>query len=299
MTRSLPSASGKADEDFVIESAAVVRHLPASLLMALRRFRAGSESGGAFLVRGLIPAQIQFEDTPSALFQGERGEVARRAELCLIGIMSLFGEPFNFSTLYGGRLVQDVVPVVGQEEDQTSGSSRSFLDWHVEDGFSDQRCDYLGLFCLRGHADARTLFASVDDLPLDVREGPLRAPNFTLCPDQGHGGQQTQWRPPIPIISGHREDPEICFDAIYMRPRGDADEDAQRALRALPEQLFAIHRQHVMEVGDLLILDNRRTVHARTSFPPRYNRQDRWLLRTMVCSSIHEYRRRGGTRVIP
>ena len=39
-----------------------------------------------------------------------------------------------------------------------------------------------------------------------------------------------------------------------------------------------------LEPGDLLMVDNRRAVHARTAFRPRYDGQDRWLQRVYaVC----------------
>ena len=76
--------------------------------------------------------------------------VAQRAALLLVGVTAMLGEPFNYESLWGGRLVQNMIPVRGKEYQQTSQSSRGTLDWHVEDGFREDRCDYAGLICLRG-----------------------------------------------------------------------------------------------------------------------------------------------------
>jgi alpha-ketoglutarate-dependent taurine dioxygenase len=39
-------------------------------------------------------------------------------------------------------------------------------------------------------------------------------------------------------------------------------------------------------MGDLLCIDNRRTVHGRTSFTPRYDGFDRWLQRSFVVRDL-------------
>jgi L-asparagine oxygenase len=41
-----------------------------------------------------------------------------------------------------------------------------------------------------------------------------------------------------------------------------------------------------LKAGDLIIIDNRRTVHARTEFEPRYDGFDRWLQRSYVVDSL-------------
>jgi len=50
----------------------------------------------------------------------------------------------------------------------------------------------------------------------------------------------------------------------------------------------------VLLSGDLLVLDNRRAAHARTTFRPRYDGSDRWLLRIMTTSDGRQHRRRQG-----
>jgi len=96
-----------------------------------------------------------------------------------------------------------------------------------------------------------------------------------------------------PVLFGPAHATEICYDAHYLRPvSADSAADAG-ALRALRDELDRRSRQHTMRRGDLLVLDNRRAVHARTPFAARHDGSDRWLLRTMVCSSMQRYRRRG------
>ncbi len=58
--------------------------------------------------------------------------------------------------------------------------------------------------------------------------------------------------------------------------------------------------QHLIEPGSLLLIDNRRCVHARSDFKAYYDGRDRWLQRMAVVRDLeasHGDRVRG-TRVI-
>ncbi|MER0241663.1 TauD/TfdA family dioxygenase [Streptomyces sp. HSW2009] len=338
--------------------AAMAAALPAHLLRAAHRHRGLGNRHQALVVRGLTPAP-GLQPTPATLTPPALGRAARQGMLTLLGVMALFGEPFAFAALYEGRLVQHVVPVPGQEEAQTSGGSRAFLDWHVEDAFRPDRCDYLGLLCLRGDPSARTLFSAVGAARLDARtERTLREPRFTVGPDLAHahargavqsvesvagvggasavgpvgaaeqvgpggaagpadataltgpagaaGPASTAGHGPAPVpdgaavsvLSGSPSDPELRYDAVYLRPLDPADQEAATALRRLGTALERSAVGHVLIPGDLLVLDNRRAAHARTLFAARGDGTDRWLLRVMTCASPRAHRRRGARHVI-
>ena len=51
------------------------------------------------------------------------------------------------------------IPGTGMEFTQTGRSSSVMLDWHVEDGFREDRCDYVSLICLRGDPAAASQYA--------------------------------------------------------------------------------------------------------------------------------------------
>jgi L-asparagine oxygenase len=213
--------------------------------------------------------------------------------------MGLLGEPFTFASLYGGRIVQDVVPVRGAEEEQTSGGSKAFLEWHVEDAFSPDRCDYFGLLCLRGEETAATRIAAVKNLQLaKPNRMVLRDDRFVIVPDIGHTLEGAGPRTRTPVISGPDLDPEICFDSVYMTPFDECDSDGREALDCVASAIARAGANHTLKPGDLLIVDNRRVVHARAPFDPRFDGTDRWLMRVMVCSSPLQHRRRGGARAI-
>jgi L-asparagine oxygenase len=57
--------------------------------------------------------------------------------------------------------------------------------------------------------------------------------------------------------------------------------------------LIALHdavrrsTEHViLQSGDILVIDNRRAVHGRTPFNPRYDGTDRWLKRALVVTEL-------------
>jgi L-asparagine oxygenase len=270
----------------------VVGTLPARALRSVHAYRSGASSDDVLLLRGLL-AERDFGRTPGGSAAPLEGAPVQRAALLLLGVMLLLGEPFNFRTLYRGRLVQHVVPVPSMEFTQTSESSSGSLDWHVEDGFSPDRCDYVGLLCLRGDELASTQFAAARDLDLpDEVRRILADARFEMHPDTAH-----QLVDPSPtrtsVLFGPAHATEICYDAHYLKPVSPERVEDAAALRALGVELDRRSRRHVLRRGDLLVLDNRRVVHARTPFAARHDGSDRWLLRTMVCASMPRYRRRG------
>jgi clavaminate synthase/L-asparagine oxygenase len=58
--------------------------------------------------------------------------------------------------------------------------------------------------------------------------------------------------------------------------------EAERSLAALSQALDASTESVRLTPGDLLIVDNYRTTHARTPFSPRWDGHDRWLHRSYV-----------------
>jgi L-asparagine oxygenase len=91
------------------------------------------------------------------------------------------------------------------------------------------------------------------------------------------------------VVRGQGAGQEICFDAHYLSTAA-GDNAAAEALDQLRGALDRAQRAHELTRGDLIILDNRRVVHARSPFTARYDGTDRWLMRTMVCASIPHYR---------
>lgn len=268
--------------------------LPPELRRRIREFKLFAPAGDVLLLRGLIPESVRLPPTverPYASYEGE----AQTAAVLLAGVMSLFGEPFNYTSLYKGRLVQSMVPVPSMEFTQTSQSSAGMLDWHVEDGYRADRCDFVGLLCLRGDPTSASQYAQAKDLELspEVR-ATLRQKRFHVKPDPAHTLPEDSERRQVRVLSGSDEAPEIVYDTHHIGPIDDDDVEAAAALRELHASLDKAHISHVMSRGDLLVFDNKRVVHARTPFVARFDGTDRWLMRVMVCANAVTFRRWGG-----
>lgn len=281
------------DPDELVDIASVTAAgLPDEVLRAAHRYRCGTGPGDVLLLRGLVPPDVDFGPTPGQGDMAPEGGPAQCAALYLLAVMSLVGEPFNFRTFYRGLLVQQVVPTPGKAYTQTGESSAGMLDWHVEDGFSLERCDHFGLLCVRGAAGAETLYACARDIALPEEVlAVLREPRFLMLPDTAHTLAERR-ATPMAVVHGRGDGREICFDAHYLSAV-DGDDAAADALARLRGALDGARLGHELIRGDLLILDNRRVVHARSSFRARYDGTDRWLMRTMVCACLPRYRRRG------
>ncbi|MET8004203.1 TauD/TfdA family dioxygenase [Nonomuraea glycinis] len=280
-------------DEYVDLALATTSLLPAELRRRIIEYRRYAPGGDVLLLRGLLPDSVELPATAGSPAQLHSGP-AQRAALLLAGVMVLFGEPFNYSSLYAGRLVQNLVPVPSMEFTQTSQSSIGMLDWHCEDSFRDDRCDYAGLLCLRGDPSGASMYAQAKDVRLSAEAtATLREPRYHVRPDPAHVLSGDVQLRRIAILSGPESSPEISYDTHHLAPIDDDDIEAADALRALGVCLNEVAVSHVMERGDLLIFDNKRVVHARTPFAARFDGTDRWLMRVMVCGSALTFRRWG------
>jgi L-asparagine oxygenase len=277
-------------DELVDLAQAVPPLLPPELCRRIIEFRRRAPGGDVLLLRGLMPSHVTFPATVTAPSAPPSGP-AQRAALLLVGIAGMLGEPFNYRGNYGGRLVQNLVPVRAMEFTQTGRSSSVMLDWHVEDGFREDRCDYVGLICLRGDPAAASQYAQVKDLQLPpALAATLREQRFHTWPAPADDLPDDLPKRRVAVLTGPAAAPEIVYDTHHIAPIDDSDTEAAAALRALHTRLDEVRMSHVMSSGDLLIFDNKRVVHSRTPFTARFDGTDRWLMRTMVCGSTSTFR---------
>jgi len=252
-------------------------HIPARLAEQIRRFRADPGPHGVLHVRGL-PVR---PDVPTP---NEPGSVERNATLSaavLTLCMLSLGEVVAFRNEKSGALVQNVVPVPGQEKHQSNAGS-IMLEMHVENVHHDHRPEFVSLLCLRNdHEDQAGLqVASIRDalplLSLPHRK-ILGEPRFESTPPSSFGGNGAN--PVHPVLYGAPDDPDIRVDFCNTRP---TDEGAAAAFLALRHAIEAVRTKIVLSAGDLAVVDNRVTLHGRTAFVPRYDGRDRWLQRAFV-----------------
>ncbi|MFF7243542.1 TauD/TfdA family dioxygenase [Embleya sp. NPDC008237] len=266
--------------------------LPSPLRRGVRRFRRHSGPHGTLVIGGLPVDRAALPATPSV-----PGSVQRRATVSaavLTMVACGLGEPLAYRAEKSGALVQDVVPVPGQESFHGNAGSVP-LSFHTENGFHPHPPDYVIFLCLRADHDriAGMRVAGIRQaLPLLTPAGrqALFAPEFITTPPPSFGADAAADEPavkPRPVLSGAVEDPDIRMAQLVTTPLTPR---ATAALTEFGRACEATARTLRLAPGDLVVIDNRVTVHGRTAFHPRYDGADRWLQRTYVTTDLRRSR---------
>ncbi|MFH0518982.1 TauD/TfdA family dioxygenase [Streptomyces sp. M41] len=276
------------DPRWVAAARSAWEELPAPLRRTAREFRRHSGASGALLVRGLPVDAATLPPTPNVKGSVQRG-VSVPAAVLLMTACGL-GDPAAFRAEKSGALVQDVVPVPGQETFQGNAGSVALM-MHNENAFHEHRPDHVMLLCLRAdhESEAGLRTAGIREalplLPPAVVEA-LSSPEFSTQPPPSFGAGD-EATPAHPVLFGDPQDPDIRVDfaaTTGLSPR------AEDALRTLEKALDDVSYTHRLAAGDLAIVDNRVTLHGRTAFTPRYDGNDRWLQRTFVMTDLRRSR---------
>jgi L-asparagine oxygenase len=218
------------------------------------------------------------------------GETSILARIQAVLLSYLGGEIISYEAEGDGHLFQDIIPVKNMEKQQTSIGSNIELEIHTEQAFSYYRPDFLSLACLRSDPEALTYILPVDVLLayLSTDEiAVLQQPLWKIGVDlsfrlRGETFIEGEIRGPIPILSldprsdSDQEEFFLCFDQDLMT---GINEEAQEMIPKIV-QIYYNHRIAVcLKPGDILILDNRKVVHGRSTFSPKYDGTDRFLVR--------------------
>ncbi|MEW2402857.1 TauD/TfdA family dioxygenase [Streptomyces sp. NPDC046862] len=276
--------------------------LPTDVLQQVLDFGRHIDTPGVSLVSNL-PVDPDLPDTPS---DGGPSTAKRSfvAEAVLLGLSGLLGEPMGVLTEKAGQLVHDVIPVEGGAMSQTNQGSSVFLNFHsdimhdVIGRYDVANPDFLVLSCLRAdhegiagtyYADARDVSRALDPEVLETLRSPLFRLNAPGSYVRDVAGGQDVLSEPVPMISGHAEYPEIAISANGVHPLTGG---AREALDILQRVCREVAHSVQLRPGQALLINNRKGVHARSTFTARYDGKDRWLQRTYVRRSLWNVRYR-------
>lgn len=298
-----------------LHRAVVYAHrLPTRLRFTFNEFRLGQLSG-VLRVSGFPVDQKRLGPTPSHWRDRPVPSTARREELLLILFSSLLGDPFCWATQQDGRLIHDILPIRGHENEPLGSSSESLLTWHTEDAFHPLRGDFISFACLRNPYATATTIGYVDSLDLpDAVKAVLFQERFSIRPDESHLAKNNsedeptkfeninkRWVNPdtMAVLFGDPERPYIRADPYFMAV-GPEDEEARSALDQLVTQMDKQMFDLQLESGDFCFLDNFRVVHGRKPFRARHDGTDRWLKRVNISCDLRKSRaaRLPGTRQV-
>jgi L-asparagine oxygenase len=285
----LPAAGAALDDvPWLAEAGRWSHDLPVSLRRAVADFRRDPGVTGVLLLRGLPLDETLLPDTPTV--SGSVQREASPAAAVLMLLANLLGDPIAFRAEKSGAMVQDVVPVPGREDVQGNEGS-ALLTFHKENAFHEHSPDYVLLLCLRADHDrvAGLRSASIrqvyEDLSDDSRQALFRA-EFITAPPASFGTLTHQPRPHA-VLCGAPDDPDVLVDFESTRPLTPWAVEAMAELQSL---FCARALTHYLVPGDLVVVDNRVTVHGRTAFVPRYDGRDRWLQRSFVSCDLRRSR---------
>ncbi|MFD7553440.1 guanitoxin biosynthesis L-enduracididine beta-hydroxylase GntD [Streptomyces sp. NPDC059835] len=292
-------------ETFYDNAWELMSEVPIGLRRFLEDFRRNDAAAG-FLLRGFGVDDDAVGPTPGNWAEAAAAGRTHREELFLALMGQCLGEVFSWPTLQSGRMIQNVLPIAGEEGEQNGHGSDVLLEWHTEDAFHPYRCDYLALFGIRNHDRVPTTLASVQEVELsaDTRR-VLSEPRFYILPDDEHLRQLAVERPndpgllrmqemrdnpePVAVLFGARDAPYLRIDPFFMRCV-DGDAEAEVALKELVTELERVQQDVVVEAGTLLVVDNYLAVHGRRAFTARYDGADRWLQKAVVTRDLRKSR---------
>lgn len=300
--------------DILREFTVYAHDIPSRIRHTLNEFRL-EQMSGVLLVTGYAVDQERVGPTPAHWRNGHRPAAACREEILLVLLSTLIGDPFCWATQQDGKLIHDVLPIKGHEQEQLGSSSESLLTWHTEDAFHPFRGDFLSFACLRNPYAAATTIGYVDalDLPEATKE-ILFEQRFGIRPDESHlpknnatQGEETfarinkAWREPDPVavLFGDPAKPYIRADPYFMTVAPD-DHEARSALDCLINEMDQKIFDLQLTSGDFCFVDNFRVVHGRKPFTPRHDGMDRWLKRLNITCDLRKSRgaRLAGARAI-
>ena len=194
-----------------------------------------------------------------------------------------YGHPVSYIQEQDGQLIQNIVPVHKTEYQQISTSSKNDLKLHTELAFHPYKPSYIMLLCLRGDPAAATTYAEVHDIVERLSGSTidtLREPLFITSLDESF---RTNGEPDTviltPILSTTSDGIAMIYDADLML---GTTIEAAFALNFMHKAIVDCTRNIILETGDLLIIDNSKTVHGRKAFQPRYDGTDRWVQRLLI-----------------
>lgn len=260
------------------------KRLPDSIYRKLINFKRFSNDNGIIVFKNL-PVDQELPNTPP---DGKPSDAKSSyvSESILFLFMSILGDVFGYEDEKNAQLVHDICPIEGQEKNIENSGSDVFFSYHVEDAIHPFKPDYLCLNCLKSDHDkvAITETSSVSEAIKFVSKENvdiLRKPLFNLNPPASFKSEDLVRT--IPVISGSEKNPSLIIHESLMKGINDEAEKALNELKAaLPKASVGVQ----LNPGDYVIIDNNKAAHARSSFKPRYDGEDRWLQRMFAINNL-------------
>lgn len=195
------------------------------------------------------------------------------------------GTPIGFQSENNGAIIHNICPLEDKAKSKSGQGAKQPLGMHSDFAFSEKRPDWLMLLCLRNNQSVPTALCLVDDAVsrLSAEDlSTLQKDAFLIHPPESSSLN-------TPISSPILLKTETGYNSRFNKDRCSAKTpEAQKALDAFSEAAIDATRNILLEAGDLLIFDNKATLHGRRTFTPKFDGTDRWLQRVYCHRPIAE-----------
>ncbi|HWO08547.1 MAG TPA: TauD/TfdA family dioxygenase [Polyangiaceae bacterium] len=287
----LPGSPYDDPEAYLLALYPIIASLPARLLAPIFEFSRFNRSPGVLLL-GNLPCDDTLPISPAAGRVSDKGTFV--SEATLLGIGQLIGEVTGYLREKQGELIQNVVPERSGAHTQSNKSAGVFLQFHNDLTIDATRRffvtnpDFSLLLCLRADRHAQAFTYYVESAALEQRLSAddtrlLCSPHYRFSSPHGYSaeGGERIWSSPQPILIGPEGAREIRLAANGVEA---TSADAAAALRRLYELCAdpSVHSSHHLRPGEMLLLNNRKGVHARSVFEARFDAEERWLQRAYL-----------------
>ena len=262
----------------------------------LLNFRLFGNKNGFMTLENLPIGEIP----PTPLCRDQLCKPDDRSERLLLQATALLGEPIGYIQESDGCIVNNFFPQQALSRAATSDSFDTELDLHTENAFHAVSPDHLVLLCLRQdpEAEAVTYIASIERilerLTFEEQAFFLSEP-YNFLSDYGptSKNQRIDINRHQTILYGDPDAPFFRFDPQFMLAFSSRAQQLMDKLRAIAWEVVEPVR---LSQGDMLIIDNRRTAHARSPFRARFDGSDRWIQRAFAITNPNFYAERLGKR---
>jgi alpha-ketoglutarate-dependent taurine dioxygenase len=280
LKQNLPPVPRNDLRTFFRTAAELSADLPDELTHPVRAFRDHSNGAGILHLTGLPVDDNALPSTPDVT-PAPRGRRLLDMEACTALIATLLGSAAGYASNRSGEVFHDIYPV--QDAPPLSTYVHKIpLAFHCDMGYLSKQPHFTVLGCSRADRDdsAATLVSSAPAISAALTEPDrniLRAVPLTWHLDSGFRSQTDPDPTTTVLVFG--EDGAMRYDAKLIEPGVG---QAASALQALAAAVIDLAIPIRLRQGDVLIIDNFRTAHARTAYRPRFDGKDRWLHRVYI-----------------
>lgn len=242
-----------------------------------------------------LPIDLELPPTPNSGLRSDMNKTTFIAESVLIGISALLGEPIGLENEKEGSLVHDIIPVINTKSQLSNEGSKKDFGLHVENATFEQRESFLTLLGLRQDREqlATTPVVTVSDILKHLQPQHL----YELTKEQFYirrpyildKAETRLYSNPTAIFNGPLENPEVRA-TLYDEGTISVTDKGQVALEAFKAIANKIATPLKIKPGQMVIINNKNTLHGRSAFKAYGDGKDRHLLRSYIVDSLWQFR---------